>query len=489
MNPTSFEATGIDRVWIDKLAEYGITEPSPVQAQAIPAVLRGADVLARSQTGTGKTLAYLLPVLQTIDPELKATQKLILAPTQELAMQIVREGEKYGEARGIGVLGLIGGAAVKRQVEKLRLHPELVVGTPGRVRELIEMRKLKMHHVSTIVVDEVDQVFQLGGAGDVDRILSSALRDRQLVFLSATVSESTAALVKREMRSPVEIGIDPDQTTAPGLEHLYVVAEERDRVDMLRRLIRQYNPQRAIVFVNQTESIAEVEAKLTHLGIAAEGLYGDADKLARSRVLGGFRHGRFKVLVASDVAARGLDIEGLELVINFDPAPDAEHYVHRAGRTGRMGRSGRVISIVTDRQTFIMRKFAGELGISLEPRVLYAGKVMTPEQFAARKGKGEPSGQPHQRQVRPSGSQAGIAEVRGSRQGDSKPAKGSVRGSSSPGEPREGGGRRDGRDTTRQGGEPFKGGKPAARQSQSERERIRKNKGAPKWLKNKPPRP
>ncbi|MDR0268302.1 DEAD/DEAH box helicase [Paenibacillus sp.] len=465
MKSTSFTALGVDQVLADRLSEYGITEPTPVQTETIPAILKGTDVLARSQTGTGKTLAYLLPILQGIDTEAKSTQKLVIAPTQELAMQIVREGEKYGQSRGIQVLGLIGGAALKRQVEKLKLHPQLIVGTPGRVRELIETRKLKMHQVNTIVVDEVDQVFQLGGAGDVDRILRSALRDRQLVFLSATVSQETAALVKREMKNPLEIGIDTDQSTAKGLEHYYFAGDERDKMENLRRVIRHYNPKKTMVFVNQTETIAEVQAKLNYMGLTAEALYADADKMARSRVLSGFRSGKFKVLVASDVAARGLDIEGLEMVVNFDPALNSEHYVHRAGRTGRMGRSGLVLSLVTNRQIFIMDKFAKELGISLEERKLYGGKVLEPEaafttrvQSGYKKSPDKP-GKAHVSQEAANQSSLG-----------SRKAKEETRKSFSP---------------AKKQSEPFRGGKPTERQSNSERERERKNKGAPKWLKDK----
>lgn len=368
MTNASFAAIGIQEDLVARLSEFGITAPSPVQEQTIPLLLEGRDVLAASQTGTGKTLAYLLPLLQGINPEQRVVQKLVLAPTQELAMQILREAERYGDHRGIKVMGLIGGAAIKRQIDKLREHPQLVVGTPGRIRELIGLRKLKMHEVSTIVIDEADQMFQLSGAGEVAKIVSSALRTRQLVMLSATIGPETKALASREMKNPAEIGIDPGVMTAQTLEHHYVVSEERNKIDMLRRVIRHHNPKRAIVFVNATEDIAEVEAKLNHLGLTAAALYGDADKVTRSNVLAKFRDGKFRVLVASDVAARGLDIEELTLVVSFDPAFDAEHYVHRAGRTGRMGKRGLSVTIVTEQQTFIMRKFARELDIQLEER-------------------------------------------------------------------------------------------------------------------------
>ncbi|MEN1988545.1 DEAD/DEAH box helicase [Paenibacillus hubeiensis] len=452
MTNETFASIGVDQDLEAVLASHDITQPSPVQAQTIPVMLEGRDVVAKSQTGTGKTLAYLLPLLQTVKSDVKGTQKLVIAPTQELAMQIVREGQRYGEGRGIGVLGLIGGAAVKRQVEKLREHPELVVGTPGRLKELITMKKLKMHNVSTIVIDEADQVFQLGGASDVDFILRSALRDRQLVFLSATMDEHTSALAKREMKEPVHIGIAPDQATASGLEHYYFVGEERDKIDLLRRLVRQYNPDRAIVFVNATEDIGEVEAKMNHLGLSAAALYGDADKVTRSNVLSSFRNGKIKLLIASEVAARGLDIEGLPMVINYDPAFDSEHYVHRAGRTGRMGRSGIVLSIVDEKQVFIMRKFARELGIDIKERALYGGKVIESDRHTDARSGGE----------RGAAGAAGLSKGR------------------KPGQASRGSGARAAISNQR-GGSKAAGGR-------SEREQDRKNKGAPKWSKENKPR-
>lgn len=443
---SNFAALGVSGVLAAKLAEHGIEEPSPVQQEAIPLILEGRDVIARSQTGTGKTLAYLLPILQSIKPELKATQKLVLAPSQELAMQIVREAQRYIDS-DIGVLGLIGGAAVKRQIEKLREHPRLVVGTPGRVRELIALKKLKMHTISTIVVDEVDQIFQLGDAGDVNQIINSALRDRQLVFLSATVSEDIRAMASREMKNAAEVGIEPERVTAAGLEHYYFVCEERDKADMLRRIVRTYNPRKAIVFVNMTDTIGELEAKMNHVGLKTAALYGDADKVTRATVLSQFRTDKLKLLVATDVAARGLDIEGLDMVIQFDPAPDSEHYVHRAGRTGRMGRKGTVISIIAERERFIMNKFSRDIGEAIRERMLRNGMVIEPGQPGVRRAA---SAKPKTEASRPAAPAAGRGMKAASR-----PA-------------------------ARKGGQAQNGLK-----SKSERERDRKNKGAPRWLKEK----
>ncbi|WHY18614.1 DEAD/DEAH box helicase [Paenibacillus sp. G2S3] len=493
MNKASFAAIGIQEDLVARLSEFGINAPSPVQEQTIPLLLEGRDVIAASQTGTGKTLAYLLPLLQTINPEQKVVQKLVLAPTQELAMQILREAERYGEHRGIRVMGLIGGAAIKRQIDKLREHPQLVVGTPGRIRELIGLRKLKMHEVSTIVLDEADQMFQLSGAGEVTKIVSSALRSRQLVMLSATIGPETKALANREMKNPAEVGIAPGVMTAESLEHHYVVTEERNKIDMLRRVIRHYNPDKAIVFVNATDDIAEVEAKLNHLGLTAAALYGDADKVTRSNVLSRFREGKFRVLVASDVAARGLDIENLSLVVSFDPAFDSEHYVHRAGRTGRMGKRGLSVTIVTEQQTFIMRKFARELDIALEEREMVGGKVLAADEARnTGRGRNESSGQrrdgasPHSSkpQARTSGN-AGVQPSAAST--GQQPAKrlATIQTSEVSGEPQ-----RDSQRSVNPSAGARGGATPARskRSSNAEREKNRKNKGAPKWLKDKTPR-
>ncbi|OWR30480.1 DEAD/DEAH box helicase [Saccharibacillus sp. O23] len=468
-----FAQLGIGEALTNALLEYGIGKPSPIQAEAIPYILEGRDVLAQSQTGTGKTLAYLLPLLQRIDPDKKESQVLVIAPTQELAMQIVREGEKYGEPLGVSTIGLIGGASAARQVEKLRHRPHLVVGTPGRLRELLSTRKLKLHEARTVVLDEADQIFQLGGADDIRALLKGSLRDRQLIFLSATLGPDVRALADREMRDPADVGIEPEQKLAKTTQHLYFVCEERDRIDILRRVVRHYNPQRAIVFVNQANTIAEVEAKLNHLGLAARTLYGDADKVTRATVLSQFRSGKFRLLVATDVAARGLDIPGLELVVHLDPATDSEHYVHRAGRTGRMGRKGLSVSIVTDRQEFIMRKFSRELETKIEPRTLYDGAVLTPAEAEERRSGAARRTPKKSAGTSPAGrSEAGASPAPQGGASDSDAAS-SARGespqrSAAPGRTN-----------------PGKPAASAGRGSKGGKKQPNKDKGAPKWLKDK----
>jgi len=376
---TTFQDLHIADDLIAVLEQEAITEPTPVQRSAIPPVAEGRDVIIRSHTGTGKTLAYLLPIMQRIQPDVREVQAVVIAPTQELSMQIVRVAEKLGLARGIRTLGLIGGANLKRQIERLKEHPQLVAGTPGRLVELLKLRKLKLHQTRVIVVDEFDQVFQLGEQSAVETLLHGALRDRQLVFVSATLPDSLTQAVDRWMRDPLYIDEAGEERTATSLEHVYFVCEPRERIELLTKLIRHYKPQAALVFVGHSDSIAEVTEKLKYNGILAEALYGDQPKLERTVVLDRLRSGKLQVLVATDLAARGLDIPSLTHVISFNPAPDPDAYVHRAGRTGRMGKRGTSATIVIPNELFIIRKFEKQLGITIHRKELYFGRIVDPE--------------------------------------------------------------------------------------------------------------
>ncbi|MDF2714113.1 MAG: box helicase [Paenibacillus sp.] len=491
MNST-FESLGIGTGLVETLARHGIAEPSPIQREAIPAALEGRDLLAQSQTGTGKTLAYLLPILEKIDPSSKELQAVVLSPTRELGVQIAAEIEKYGAPAGIRGQALIGGASLNRQVDRLKLHPHIIVGTPGRIAELLRVRKVKMHRVRTIVIDEADQMFALGSAKEAEEIVESALRDRQLLFFSATLPAEVRRMAGRWMNAPKEIEIDPGQRTAGGIEHLVFVCEERERIDTLRRLIRLYDPKSALAFVNDLDVIAQVAAKLQHAGLSADALYGDAPKQERTTLLNRFRTGKLRTLVATDVAARGLDIEGLTHVFHLQPALDAEHYVHRAGRTGRMGRSGLSVSIVTEHELFIIRKFEKQLGIVINQKAMYKGKVVEPDEVrghAARTANTAAANDPARRgpasNAKPAADKAAAVS---SHEGVPTAQRAySIRSAT-------GGFRTPGAASIRNGREAAKSkpeqapAKPAAgkpKPSERERERDRKNKGAPRWLKEK----
>ncbi|KKC49462.1 MULTISPECIES: DEAD/DEAH box helicase [unclassified Paenibacillus] len=378
MSLDTWKQLGIEEAAAGKLAENGIGEPTPIQAKAIPLLLEGRDVSAGSQTGTGKTLAYMLPLLQRIDSASKSVQAVILSPTQELAMQIVRVAEMYGEAYGVRVQQLIGGAAVKRQIEKLKLNPQLVIGTPGRIHELLKLRKLKMSETRTIIVDEADQVFGLGSTSEVETILWAAPKDKQVAFFSATYPQVLKTLEKRWMKNPERVDIEPAQRVSGTIEHAFIGCEWRDRLDTARKLIRLLNPASALLFINDTDQIANYEAKLSYEGFNVETLYGDANKQRRAATLARFREGRCQLLLATDVAARGLDIPGLPLVINLEPPADADQYVHRSGRTGRMGREGRVFTIAAPGERYLIDKYKRKLDVDIPELAMYKGKLVDP---------------------------------------------------------------------------------------------------------------
>lgn len=498
MSLTGFSALRIDPLYVKRLTELGITDPSPIQAEAIPPALEGKDLVAQSQTGTGKTLAYALPVLHRIQAPLREVQAMVLVPTRELGMQIVQTLEQLTKDTDIRVQQLIGGASIDRQIDKLKLKPQIVVGTPGRVQELVKLRKLKLSGIRTVVVDEVDQVFELGSMGEVEALLKGMLRDRQMLFFSATYPPQLQAVIDRWMRDPVYVRVNPTQRTSETLEHFYFVSEERDKIDTLRRLVRLYNPKQAIVFINDTDDIGEAVAKLKYVGLSVEGLYGDSFKQERARAMQAFRAGSFQLLLATDVAARGLDLPQVTHVFNLDPPVDADHYVHRVGRTGRMGRKGTAISIVTPRELFIMDKFAKSLGIDLQRRIMSHGKVFEakPVRGNAAGGPGTDSKNRAERSKR-DGRPAMPREIAGKHSlraaGEGRQEASPMRGRSgqlraeTAGSP----GQRQAAGIGATGSTPAKRSVSAApdkRRTERERERERKNKGAPRWLKAKPER-
>lgn len=451
--PNSFELLGAAGPWSQTLSRRGITEPSPIQSAAIPALLAGQDAVIRSRTGSGKTLAYLLPLLERLDPQASRLQAVVLTPTAELAMQIVHETQSLIEGTELRALALIGGASLQRQLDKLKNHPQIVIGTPGRILEIMALKKLKTGEVRFLVVDEADQTFALGAGGEAERIIAALPESKQVVFCSATMPEAARAVAAKWTKHAAwieaEAPEDNGQRLPPSVEHLFVVSEERERIDTVRRLIRTLQPRAAMLFVNQTEAIAEVEAKLQYHGLAVEAIYGDQPKQDRTAVMRRFRSGKLKLLLATDVAARGLDAPDVTHVIHVDPPLDAERYLHRAGRTGRMGRAGLSVMVLAPNQRFIAAKFAEQLGIQLQERLLAGGELQAIRRSASgsrQQPKPRTMGQPTQQETtQPQ------KPLQRQRQAGQQPAV----------QPRT----------------PKKG--------KQERLRDKKNKGAPRWLKEK----
>ncbi len=355
--------------------QSGFKEPTAVQAKVFEPAMAGADCLVESPTGTGKTLAYVLPILNKIDPKEKKVQAVFVAPSRELVMQIFEVVQKWSKSSGITAASFIGGANPKRQLEKLKKHPHIVIGTPGRLEELIKQKKLKMHGVKTIVLDEGDQLLIPEHMATVGTILHSAMRDRQVLLFSATLPKQLEEEASQWMNEPVSIRISKEEAVQSKVEHIYFVTEQRDKILLLEKLAKMQG-MRALVFGRDIGNLDVMASKLSYKQVDLAVIHGDSKKMDREKAIRSFRQGKLPVLLATDVAARGLDIEGLPYVIHVDFPDSIAQYVHRSGRTGRQGASGTVISIVTPREERELRKYARELKLEVKKKELFKGKIV-----------------------------------------------------------------------------------------------------------------
>lgn len=374
----SFSELGIGAPLTAALHKSGITVPTEIQARVIPLVLAGQDVLGQSATGTGKTLAYLLPLLQRIDGAKRELQAVILAPTYELAIQILRQLEQLIQTGALNIVAapMIGNVNIARQIEKLKEKPHIIVGSSGRILELIQKRKITAQTIKSIVLDEADRLLEDQNFRSVQAVIKTALRDRQLLLFSATVNAGTIERAKEFSAGIAVVRAIGETAAKPDIEHLYVVTEHRDKIEELRKLVRGLNMERGLVFVNKSDAIALTTAKLNYLGLTAAGLHGGSDKLDRKRALEDFRAGRVKLLVASDVAARGLDIAGIDYVVHLDVPDDPQLYLHRSGRTGRAGKHGVAVAIVASQEKWIVEKLEKSLKLKLKAKQISRGQVL-----------------------------------------------------------------------------------------------------------------
>lgn len=353
----------------------GFQKPTPVQEQAAQLIMDGKDVIAESPTGTGKTLAYALPVLERIKPEQKHPQAVILAPSRELVMQIFQVIQDWKAGSELRAASLIGGANVKKQVEKLKKHPHIIVGTPGRVFELIKAKKLKMHEVKTIVLDETDQLVLPEHRETMKQIIKTTLRDRQLLCFSATLKKETEDVLRELAQEPEVLKVQRSKAEAGKVKHQYLICDQRDKVKLLQKLSRLEGMQ-ALVFVRDIGNLSVYAEKLAYHHVELGVLHSEAKKMERAKIIATFEDGEFPLLLATDIAARGLDIENLPYVIHAD-IPDEDGYVHRSGRTGRAGKEGNVLSLVTKLEESKLKKMAKKLGVELSEAVYAGGKLKT----------------------------------------------------------------------------------------------------------------
>ncbi|MDL5613674.1 DEAD/DEAH box helicase [Bacillus halotolerans] len=354
----------------------GFEKPTPVQEQAAQLIMEGKDVIAESPTGTGKTLAYALPVLERIKPDQKHPQAVILAPSRELVMQIFQVIQDWKMGSELRAVSLIGGANVKKQVEKLKKnHPHIIVGTPGRVFELIQAKKLKMHEVKTIVLDETDQLVLPEHRETIKQIIKTTLRDRQLLCFSATLKKETEDVLRDMTKEPKVLKVERSKAEAGKVKHQYIICDQRDKVKLLQKLSRLHGMQ-ALVFVRDIGNLSVYAEKLAYHHVDLGILHSEAKKMERAKIIKAFEQGEFPLLLATDIAARGLDIENLPYVIHAD-IPDEDSYVHRSGRTGRAGKEGNVLSLVTRMEESKLKKMAKKLGVELSEAVYSGGNLNT----------------------------------------------------------------------------------------------------------------
>ena len=346
----------------------------PIQTKMIPAMLEGKDVVAESPTGTGKTLAYALPLIQMVDGGAPKTQALIITPSQELSMQIVNVIRELVEGTSVTVTQLIGGANMQRQIEKLKKKPTIVVGTPGRLNELVKDKKLKMYDIHHVVIDEGDQLLSREYRVLVKGLIEAANPDRQLAVVSATITDEIDLVAKQLMNDPVRLQVNADEIPDSGqVIHSYVKVEERNKTDVLRG-ISALSGVRALTFMNNVDQLRLKELKLLYNDAPIAVLYSDMKKLDRQKTLEDFRKGTIRILIATDLAARGLDIEGLTHVIHVDVPHTAEQYLHRSGRTGRAGADGEVLTLLSYPEERDYRKVSK--GIKTVQKVWYNGKLI-----------------------------------------------------------------------------------------------------------------
>ena len=352
----TFADLGLDPRVLQAVQEVGYETPSPIQAETIPTLLTGRDVVGLAQTGTGKTAAFALPILSRLDLRQKKPQALVLAPTRELALQVCEAFERYAaHVPGVHVLPVYGGQAYGVQLSALRRGVHVVVGTPGRIMDHLEKGTLDLTELRFLVLDEADEMLNMGFADDVETILADTPADKNVALFSATMPAQIRRISKKYLRDPVEVTVKNKTTTAPNVTHRYLMVSYPQKVDALTRILEVENFEGMIVFVrtkNETETLAE---KLRARGFSATAINGDIVQAQRERTIGELRDGKLDILVATDVAARGLDVDRISHVVNYDIPTDPESYVHRTGRTGRAGRSGDAISFVTPRERYLLR--------------------------------------------------------------------------------------------------------------------------------------
>ena len=356
MEAVRFDELQLDERIVRAVTDMGFEAASPIQAQAIPVQLEGLDIIGQAQTGTGKTAAFGIPLLQKIDPDSKKLQAIALCPTRELAIQVAEEIRRLAKyMHGIKVLPIYGGQDIVRQIRGLKDGTQIVIGTPGRVMDHMRRKTIRCDHVHTVIMDEADEMLNMGFLEDMETILSQLPEERQTVMFSATMPPAIQEIARKFQNDPVNVKVVKKELTVPKVTQYYYEVKPKTKVEVMCRLLDMYAPKLSVAFCNTKKQVDELVQELQGRGYFAEGLHGDLKQEQRDRVMSSFRNGATEILVATDVAARGIDVDDVEAVFNYDIPQDDEYYVHRIGRTGRAGREGRAFSLAVGSEVYKLR--------------------------------------------------------------------------------------------------------------------------------------
>ncbi len=392
-----FRELEINEQLLRAIDDMGFVDMTEIQERAIPRLMEGGDLIGKSQTGTGKTMAFAIPAIEKIDPELRKPQVLVLLPTRELALQVSEEFRKVLKySHSIKVVAVFGGASIENQIRDLKSGAQIVVGTPGRVMDHMRRKTLKFNALTMAVLDEADEMLNMGFREDIELILDAVDHDVQTVLFSATMPKPILKIAETYQKNPTMIEISPKTMVAPSIEQKYFNISDQNKFEALTRLLDVYKPQRSLIFCNTKHYVDEITENLQELGYSVDKIHGDMRQVSRLNVLKRFSQGRLKILVATDVAARGIDVDDVDIVFNYDVPDNEEYYVHRIGRTGRAGKSGLSLTLARSRDQFKLRKITDYTKKSIERDLIPTSEVINDikiahfkERFKLKAEKGE----------------------------------------------------------------------------------------------------
>ena len=389
----SFKSLGVCDELIQALQKQGIKEPTPIQEQAIPVVFKGNDVIAKAQTGTGKTLAFLLPILQRVHTDVHQEQVLIIAPTRELVKQISDEAKEIGSILNVDILPLIGGKTIEAQLQQLGRRPQVILGTPGRLLDHAKRGSLHLDCIRRVVLDEADQMLHMGFLPDIENLISQTDANRQLLLFSATIPDKIRNLAKAYMSKPASVTAEGKHVTLESIDQRVYMMNTEEKTQRLIKMIEEDNPFLAIVFCNKREGAVRLSYELTAAGLNIAEMHGDLTQGRRTQILRDFAKAKTQILVATDIAARGIDIEGITHVYNYDVPRDVDYYIHRIGRTGRAGNSGVAVTFATPQDESWLRRIERAIKATLT-KYTKDGQIKTKGNASAAPKRAKVSGKP-----------------------------------------------------------------------------------------------